>query len=111
MCLCDSALQAFQNAQMFAGRTTAAHHVCYCSWTPALPHIDWFGGLMNMSSVGVCRNVTDEALLQLPKFPVLSSLILRGTLASNDGLKPLGSMEHLEHLDLGSKWEINDAGE
>jgi hypothetical protein len=54
--------------------------------------------------------VTDEALLQLPKFPVLSSLILRGTLASNDGLKPLGGLDCLEHLDLGSKWEIDDAG-
>lgn len=54
--------------------------------------------------------MTDEALLQLPKFPVLGSLILRGTLASNDGLKPLGTLDCLEHLDLGSKWEIDDAG-
>jgi hypothetical protein len=54
--------------------------------------------------------VTDEALLQLPKFPVLASLILRGTPASNAGLQPLGSMACLQQLDLGSKWELNDAG-
>ena len=56
------------------------------------------------------RNVGDEALLQLPKFPALSSLILRSTLATNDGLKPLGGVAHLQQLDLGSKWELNDAG-
>lgn len=60
--------------------------------------------------VCLCRNVSDEALLELPKFPVLSSLILRSTTVTNDGLKPLGSMALLEQLDLGSKWEINDAG-
>jgi hypothetical protein len=58
----------------------------------------------------MCRNVGDEALLELPKFPLLSSLILRSTTVTNDGLKPLGSMACLEQLDLGSKWEINDAG-
>jgi hypothetical protein len=54
--------------------------------------------------------VTDEALLQLPKFPALTSLVLRSTLATNDGLKPLANMQCLEQLDLGSKWELNDAG-
>lgn len=59
---------------------------------------------------GAHRNVTDEALLQLPKFPALTSLVLRSTLATNDGLKPLADMQCLEQLDLGSKWEINDTG-
>jgi hypothetical protein len=58
----------------------------------------------------VYRNVTDEALLQLPKFPALTSLVLRSTLATNDGLKPLADMQCLEQLDLGSKCELNDAG-
>lgn len=56
------------------------------------------------------RNITDEALLQLPKFPALKVLVLRGTMATNDGLKPLAGLSSLEHLDLGSKWELNDAG-
>lgn len=77
--------------QIFAGKLTAGLQCC---------------GLLLL----LCRLVTDEALLQLPKFPVLASLVLRGTLATNDGLKPLGSMAGLEQLDLGSKWELNDAG-
>lgn len=58
----------------------------------------------------LCRNVNDEALLQLPKFPALTCLVLRGTSTSNDGLRPLAGLDSLQHLDLGSKWELNDAG-
>jgi hypothetical protein len=49
-------------------------------------------------------------LQQLRGFPALSSLILRGTSTSNDGLRALPSIATLAHLDLGSKWELNDAG-
>lgn len=75
-------------------------------WSQDCVDPDWHA----FCNLVLCRRVTDEALLQLPKFPVLASLILRGTPASNAGLQPLGSMACLQQLDLGSKWELNDAG-
>jgi hypothetical protein len=49
-------------------------------------------------------------LRELASFPALHSLVLRGTPTSNDGLRALARIPGLTHLDLGSKWELNDAG-
>jgi len=57
-----------------------------------------------------CRNINDEALQHLADMPSVATLTLRATTATNAGLKALQALPHLSHLDLGSKWELDDAG-
>jgi hypothetical protein len=58
-----------------------------------------------------CRNVTDEALEELARIPSLAHITLKGSLATNDGLQHLRCLPRLTHLDLGSRWELDDTGE
>lgn len=57
-----------------------------------------------------CRNVTDEALAELARIPSLAHITLKGSLATNDGLQLLRALPRLTHLDLGSRWELDDTG-
>jgi hypothetical protein len=58
----------------------------------------------------VFRNVTDEALEELGRIPSLAHLTLKGSLATNAGLAHLRALPRLTHLDLGSRWELDDTG-
>jgi hypothetical protein len=54
--------------------------------------------------------VTDEALEELARIPSLAHLTLKGSLATNAGLQHLRALPRLTHLDLGSRWELDDTG-
>lgn len=46
----------------------------------------------------------------MARMPSLTHITLKGSLATNAGLKHLCSLPRLTHLDLGSKWELDDTG-
>eukprot|EP00882_Tetradesmus_deserticola_P029539 GHRQ01033097.1.p1 GENE.GHRQ01033097.1~~GHRQ01033097.1.p1 ORF type:complete len:384 (+),score=127.83 GHRQ01033097.1:273-1424(+) len=69
-------------------------------------------GLPNLHTINLtgCRNVTNEALEELAHVLPLAHLTLKGTLATNAGLQHLCALPRLTHLDLGSRWELDDTG-
>lgn len=76
---------------------------CHCRWKVCA---------LMVPAVVCCapRNIDDDALIELSRLSSLTHLTLKGTLATNAGLKHLSTLPRLAHLDLGSKWEVDDAG-
>lgn len=57
------------------------------------------------------RHIDDDALGSISTtLPSLSTLCLRNTEVTNSGLKYVRGLRVLNHLDLGSRFELNDEG-